>query len=154
MKLRNANPTANATGLEKLSGTSNYFIGNDPTRWQRNVPNYKKVQYKKVYSGIDLVYHGNQRQLEYDFIVSPGADPRLIAFDVQGAKAIHRDGEGDVVFKIGEREIRWNKPVVYQREKEDGAPQEIAADYAITGRHSVSFRLGKYDATKPLYMIR
>jgi hypothetical protein len=78
MKLRNANPAAKVTGVDELAGTSNYFIGNDPAKWRTNVPTYAKVKYEGIYSGIDLVYYGNQRQLEYDFIVAPGADPRRI----------------------------------------------------------------------------
>jgi hypothetical protein len=152
MKLRNANPTAKVTGLDKVAGTTNYLIGNDPAKWRKNVPNYARVQYKDVYSGIDLVYHGSQQQLEYDFVVAPGADPRRIAFDVRGAKQILRDGRGDLVFKIGQREVRWHKPFAYQKEKEGSAPREIAADYAITGKDRVGFELAKYDATKPLYI--
>ena len=79
MKLRNANPAAKVTGADELAGTSNYFIGNDPAKWRTNVPTYAKVKYEGIYPGIDLVYYGNQRQLEYDFIVAPGADPRRIA---------------------------------------------------------------------------
>src|SRR6266849_6403601 len=124
MKLRNANAAAKVTGLDELAGTSNYFIGNDPKKWRSNVSTYAKVKYEEIYSGIDLVYSGNQRQLEYDFIVAPGADPRRIAFDVSGAKRIRRDAQGELVFKMGEDEIRWHKPVVYQ--EKDGARQEIA----------------------------
>ena len=90
MKLRNANPATKVTGVDELAGKSNYFIGNDPAKWHTNVPIYAKVKYEGVYSGIDLVYYGNQRQLEYDFIVAPGANPRRIAFDVRGAKRIRR----------------------------------------------------------------
>jgi len=74
MKLVGANPEAQAVGLDELAGKSNYFIGNDPEKWHTNVPNYAKVEYREVYPGVDLVYYGNQRQLEYDFIVAPGAD--------------------------------------------------------------------------------
>ncbi len=75
MKLVGANPSPQLTGLDELPGTSNYFIGNDPSKWRTNMPNYAKVEYQDVYPGIDLVYYGNQRQLEYDFVVAPGADP-------------------------------------------------------------------------------
>src|ERR1019366_3605271 len=93
-----------------------------------------------------------QRQLEYDFIVAPGADPHRIAFDVRGAKRIRRDARGDLVLtmKMGEEEIRWHKPVVYQ--EKDGARQEIAAHYAITDTNRVGFELAKYDASRPLYI--
>jgi Bacterial Ig-like domain (group 3)/Beta-propeller repeat len=150
MKLRNANPTAKVTGVDELAGTSNYFIGNDPTKWRTNIPTYAKVKYEGIYSGIDLVYYGNQRQLEYDFIVAPGADPRRIAFDVSGAKRIRRDAHGDLVLNVGEGEIRWHEPVVYQ--EKDGERQLIAARYAITDTNRVRFELAKYDSSRPLYI--
>jgi hypothetical protein len=150
MKLRNANPAVKVTGTDELAGTSNYFIGNDPAKWRTNVPTYAKVKYEGIYSGIDLVYYGNQRQLEYDFIVAPGADPRRIVFDVRGAKRIRRDEHGELVLKIGEGEIRWHKPAVYQ--EKNGARQEIAARYAITDTHRVGFEVAAYDANRPLYI--
>ena len=150
MKLRDANPAAKVTGLDELAGTSNYFIGNDPAKWRTNVPTYAKVRYEGIYSGIDLVYYGNQRRLEYDFIVAPGADPRRIAFDIRGAKRILRNAHGDLVFKMGEDKIRWRKPVAYQ--EKDGARQFVAAQYAITGTNRVGFEVAGYDARRPLYI--
>jgi hypothetical protein len=150
MKLRNANPVATIAGVDELAGTSNYFIGSDPRKWRTGVPTYAKIKYEGIYSGVDLVYYGNQRQLEYDFIVAPGADPRRIAFDVSGAKRIRRDEHGDLVFKVGESEIRWQKPVVYQ--EKNGTRNEIAAHYAITDTNRVGFELAKYDPSRPLYI--
>jgi len=78
-----ANPQAKVIGLDELPGKSNYFIGNDPRKWRTNVPTYAKVEYQNVYPGIDLLYYGNQGgQLEYDFVVRPGGDPRSIQFAV------------------------------------------------------------------------
>ena len=81
MRLVGANATAPVTGLEELPGKSNYFIGNDPRNGAPNVPNYAKVKYANVYPGVDLVYYGNQRQLEFDFVVQPGADPKAVRLD-------------------------------------------------------------------------
>jgi Bacterial Ig-like domain (group 3)/Beta-propeller repeat len=150
MKLRNANSAARVTGVDELAGTSNYFIGNDPAKWRTNVPTYAKVKYEGIYSGIDLVYYGNQRQLEYDFIVAPGADPHRIAFDVHGAKRIRQDGRGELVFKVGADEIRWHRPVVYQ--EKDGARQSVAARYVISDTNRVGFEVAKYDDRRPLYI--
>ncbi len=150
MTLRHANPAVKVTGMDELPGTSNYFIGNDPTKWRTSVPAYKKVKYEGIYSGIDLVYYGNQRELEYDFIVAPGADLHCIAFDVRGAKRIHRNGQGDLVLKMGEGEIRLRKPVVYQ--EKNGARQKVAAHYAITDTNRVKFEVAKYDTRKTLYI--
>jgi Bacterial Ig-like domain (group 3)/Beta-propeller repeat len=150
MKLRNANSAAQVSAMDELAGTSNYFIGSDPAKWQANVPTYAKVKYVGIYSGIDLVYYGNQRQLEYDFIVAPGADPSRIAFDVSGAKRIRQDACGELVFKMGEDEIRWKAPVAYQ--EKNGALQLVAARYAVTDPNRVTFDLAKYDASRPLYI--
>ena len=150
MKLRNANPAAKVTGVDELGGRSNYFIGNDSTKWRTNVPTYAKVKYEGIYSGIDLVYYGNQRQLEYDFIVAPGADPRRIAFGVSGAQRIHQDAQGELVFKVGEDEVRWHKPVAYQ--EKNGERQLVAARYAIADGNRVGFEVAKYDAGRPLYI--
>jgi hypothetical protein len=150
MKLRDANPSAQVTGMDELAGTSNYFIGNDPAKWHTNVSTYSKVKYEGVYSGIDLVYYGNQRQLEYDFVVAPGADPNRIAFDVSGATRIHKDAHGDLLFKVGGAEIRWQKPVVYQ--EKDGKRLKVAARYSITKKDRVAFELAKYDPSRTLYI--
>jgi len=150
MKLRNANPAARVTGTDELAGKSNYFIGNDAAKWHSNVPTYAKVKYEGIYSGIDLVYYGNQRQLEYDFVVAPGADPHRIAFNVRGAKMIRQAKSGELVFKVGEDEIRWHIPVVYQ--EKNGTRQEIAAHYAITDPNRVGFEVAKYDPSRPLYI--
>ena len=132
MKLVGANPQAKVSGLEEQPGKSNYFIGNDPKKWRTNVTNYAKVKYANVYPGVDLVYYGNQGQLEYDFVVQPGADPRQIALDVgaalvaaqghpqepalNGVKGVplHVDGKGDLVVDIDGGEVIFHKPVVYQ----------------------------------------
>jgi hypothetical protein len=123
-------------------------------KWRTNIPTYGKVKYEGIYSGIDLVYYGNQRQLEYDFIVAPGADPRRIAFDVNGAKRVHKDAHGDLVFKMesGDKndEIRWHKPLVYQ--EKNRMRQLVAAQYVITHKNRVGFELAKYDTSRPVYI--
>src|ERR1700684_446492 len=82
MKLVGANSSAAVSGSEEQEDKSNYFIGNDSSQWRTNVSNYSKVRYQNAYPGVDLVYYGNQQQLEYDFVVAPGSDPRLITLDV------------------------------------------------------------------------
>jgi hypothetical protein len=78
MKLVNSNKNSQARGLEELAGKVNYLIGNEPTKWRKNINTYRRVKFESVYTGIDLTYYGNQRRLEYDFVVSPQADPNLI----------------------------------------------------------------------------
>jgi hypothetical protein len=150
MKLLGANPASNVSGVDELPGKTNYFIGNDAKRWHTNVPMYAKVKYKSVYSGIDLIYYGNQRQLEYDFVVAPGADPRRIQLGVRGARKISRSEDGDLVLAMDEGEIRWHKPAVYQQK--GGAKQEVAAHYVIKGKNRVGFAVADYDLRRPLFI--
>jgi hypothetical protein len=142
MKLAGANAGARVTGLAELPGKSNYYIGNDPKKWQTDVANYAKVEYASVYPGVDLVYYGNQGQLEYDFVVHPGADSRSIQLAIgSGEQAGSRqkaagsdagvgavgepprahhdaplrvDANGDLVVGTGDGEVRFHKPLVYQ----------------------------------------
>jgi hypothetical protein len=142
-----ANPQAHVIGVEELPGKSNYFIGNDPTQWHTNVPTYDKVKYENVYPGIDLLFYGNQRALEYDFVVRPGADVRRIALRFAGAK-LYIDNSGDLVLRMGAGTIRQKRPVVYQQV--DGARHEVGARYVRKGVHEVGVQVDDYDASRPL----
>jgi beta-propeller repeat-containing protein len=136
------------SGLEEQAGKTNYFVGRDRSKWHTNVPTYAKVQYGNVYPGIDLVYYGNQRQLEYDFVVAPGADPNKIVLAFKGADKLEIDSQGDLVLHAAGGDIRQHKPVVYQ--EIDGIRQEIAGRYVRKGDNRVGFQLAAYDATQPL----
>ncbi|HVN62992.1 MAG TPA: hypothetical protein VMT58_00030, partial [Candidatus Binataceae bacterium] len=58
MRLIGANPHPTIEGVDALPGKANYFIGNDPKQWHRDVPMYAKVMYRDIYPGIDLVFYG------------------------------------------------------------------------------------------------
>ena len=103
------------TGEEELPGKVNYFIGHDPAKWHTDVTTYAKVRYEEVYPGIDLVYYGNQGQLEYDFVVRPGADPARIRLKVAGARKMYVNEQGQLVVQTAGGAVRWNKPSVYQQ---------------------------------------
>ena len=148
MKLVGANPSPRVTGLEELPGKSNYFLGNDPDKRHTDVPNYARVQYQDVYPGVDLVYYGNQRQLEYDLVVAPGADPDAIALSFDGVEKLRIDAQGDLVLETAGGEIRQHKPLVYQ--EVDGIRREIAGSYVLNGGYQVGFQVAAYDAGKPL----
>ena len=148
MKLVGANPSPRVSGLEELPGKSNYFLGNDPDKWRTNVPHYAKVSYKDVYPGVDLVYYGNQRQLEYDLVVRPGADPDTIALSFEGVEGLRIDTQGDLVLDTSSGEIRQHKPLVYQ--EVDGVRREIAGAYALNSERKVGFQVAAYDAGQPL----
>ncbi len=161
MKLVGANPAAAVSGVEQLPGTSNYFVGNDPKQWRTAVPNYAKVHYQGVYPGVDLVYYGNQRQLEYDFVVAAGADPRAIQLDFTGtagssAKAVARtsslriDSNGDLAVRVHGREISFRKPTAYQMAAKGTAREIVEAGYVLQANGQVGIRLAPYDATRQL----
>jgi hypothetical protein len=125
--------------LEELPGKANYFIGKDPTHWRTNVPTYAKVHYRDVYPGIDLLYYGNQRQLEYDFVLAPGADPKTIVLGLKGAERLEIDAHGSLVLYAGGDSVRPHKPVVYQ--ERDGARHDIAGRYVLKRGNRVGFKV-------------
>ena len=157
MKLVGANASAKVTGLAELPGKSNYFIGSDPKKWRTNVPNYAKVKYSSVYPGVDLVYYGNHRQLEYDFVVQPGADPKAIRLEFAGdltgeqATTLRIDGNGDLVVGTVGGEVIFHRPVVYQpANHSQGTRDVLDGKYVIRGDKQVTFEVARYDKTKPL----
>ncbi len=150
VQLVNADPNARVTGLNELPGRTNYFRGNDPSRWTTNISTFAKVQYKDVLKGVDLVYYGNQGQLEYDFVVAAGADARQINLKVSGAHNLRVDPQsGDLVLEVGQEEVRFHKPVAYQNDAA-GGEDIIAADYRLDSNNRVSFALRHYDRSRPL----
>src|SRR5712692_7441488 len=148
MSLLGAKGNPKISGTEQMPGKSNYFIGNDPSQWRTNVPNYAKVRYQGVYPGIDLVYHGSHRQLEYDFIVAPGADPRQIRLGLKGVKKLELTPEGDLLLDTFGDPVRLQKPVIYQ--EFGGKREPIDGSFALSAKNTVRFRIGKYDASHPL----
>src|SRR5262245_23783908 len=149
LQLVEADPAARAAGQDLLETRSNYFIGNDPSRWHTDVPNYARVVYHDVYQGVDVVYHGSdRRQLEYDFVVAPGTSPDVIQVRVAGARALRLDGQGNLVVDTAGGELVEPAPTVYQ--EEGGARREVAGRYVLLGEDRVGFRVGPYDPGLPL----
>jgi hypothetical protein len=130
MKIVGANPSAKVDGLDELPGKSNYFIGSDQSKWSTDIPSYKKVEYRDIYPGIHLIYYGNQRQLEYDFVVTPGADPELITLSFEGCEKMRISEGGDLIISIGGgEEISFHKPHIYQ--EVEGIKRPIAGNYRL-----------------------
>ena len=135
-------------GEDPLPGRVNYFIGRDPAKWHSNVPTYASVRYQNVYPGIDLVYYGNHRQLEYDFAISPGADPSRIQFEITGANGIELDAEGNIVLQTGNGELYFPSPVIYQESQ--GLRVPVAGSYVLNDQTHVAFQVSSYDSSKRL----
>jgi beta-propeller repeat-containing protein len=146
MRLVGANSTAQAVGAAELPGKANYFIGNDPKKWRSNVPTYAQVKYSDVYPGIDLVYYGNQGELEYDFVVAPGKDPNVIGLRFQASGELHIDTNGDLVLPT--QGVRFIKPQLYQEYK--GVRRVIEGRYDLLAENTLHFLVGDYDRSKPL----
>jgi len=143
-----ANLSASLAGEEPLPGTANYFVGSDPAAWRTGVPTYAKVRYTDVYPGVDLVYYGNQRQLEYDFAVAPHADPKAIRLQFSGVTKLKLDLDGDLIVSAKDGDIAFRKPFIYQ--ERDGRRDLIAGRFTLGRRHTVSFALNDYDHSRPL----
>ena len=149
LRLMGGHPRPQVTGLEGLSGKVNYFVGNDPKNWHTGIPTFAKVRYADVYPGVDLIYYGNQGKLEYDFVVAPGANPKVIRLGFEGLNSpIQLDSEGHLVLGSEGGALRLQKPLIYQ--KIDGLRLKIAGRYSVQNDQSVGFELGPYDPGKTL----
>lgn len=148
VRLAGANPEAALSGLDQLTGASHYLIGRDPEQWRRDVPNYRAVKRTAVYPGIDVIYYGNQRQLEYDFVVAPYADPRRIALAFDGVEQVAVDDRGALRFRTPHGDLEQRAPVIYQDLR--GRRRVVDGRYVLQGPGRVGFEIASYDVTVPL----
>ena len=143
MHLAGANRSPLVLGVQELEGKVNYFMGNDPAKWRANVSMYANVKYEGVYPGVDLLYHGNQGQLEYDFLLAPGVDPSVIRLKFEGREKLYVNAQGELVVDLGSDGIRMQKPVAYQTIS--GEKKAVEASYLLSSNNQVGFKLGEYD---------
>lgn len=148
MEISGASSQVRIAGDSPLPGVSNYLVGNHPAQWRTNIPTYAKVRYSDIYPGIDLVYYGNQNQLEYDFAIAPGASPNVIRLKFAGQQRLRLAANGDLVLTGTNGPATLHKPVVYQ--EIEGRRRSIPASFQLMASHSVRFRIGSYDRTRPL----
>ena len=148
MHLIGGNPQSQIIAGNELPGRSNYFLGNDPSQWHTNVEQYERISYRDVYPGINLAFYGVQKQLEFDFIVAPGAIPAEIQFAVAGAHRIATDNSGNLILPSPAGNVLLHKPVAYQQK--DGARQPVDARFVLQAHNQVSFEIGNYDRSREL----
>src|SRR5688572_3488142 len=148
LTMTGANLKPSVEGQNELQGKINYLIGNDKSKWRTNIPTYLKVHYAEIYPKVDLVYYGNQSELEYDFIVAPGGKVQAIKFQIEGADRISVDRVGNLKLEVNKRELRLSKPVIYQ-ETDKGDRREVKGEYVLKGKE-VGFKVESYDLNKPL----
>src|SRR6185312_15592804 len=147
LELLNSNTQARVAGEEQLPGKVNYFLGNKRENWRADVPTFRRVQYEDIYPGISLAYYGNQRQLEYDFVIEPGADPKAIELRFPGVKP-KLDSRGDLLLEVGTHTVHQPRPTVYQ--ELNGQRKPVEASYVIGAEGDISFIIGDYDRTNTL----
>jgi len=126
-----------------LPGKVNYLIGADPKRWQRDLSTFGRVEYRNAYPGTDLVWHGNQGQLEYDFVVQPGADISHLGVRFDGARKLSLEADGEARIDLAKGSLRLQLPVVYQ--EISGVRKQIVGHYELKSANELGFRVGKYD---------
>ena len=132
MHLAGGNSLARVSASGQLPGKSNYFLGNDPSKWHADVPHYARVSYQDVYPGVNLAFHGAQRQTEFDFVVAPAANASPIGFHFTGAQSIKTDDSGDLVISCAAGDVLLHKPVAYQ--ELNGARQSVDARFVLKAR--------------------
>lgn len=155
MEIVGANPEATVSGQDALPGKRNYLFGDDPEKWLRNIPTYRRVRYQEVYPGIDLAYYGTQGgQLEYDFVVKPGADPNAIRLKFNGAEDVpldvSLDDAGNLHIETPGGEVIQHAPVIYQ--EVDGERISIEGGYTLLADNRIAFEVGNYDPSLPLVL--
>ncbi len=135
-------------GADRLLGVVNRYVG-APSTWETGLPTFGRVEVSGVAPGIDVVYYGNQQQLEYDFVIHPGADPRRAGVRVDGADSLSIDGNGDLVMRVGDRELRQERPVSWQTI--DGKRVPVESRFVLDeAARTVTFALGAYDPSHAL----
>jgi len=137
-----------ATGEDLQPGRVNYFLGNDRAKWHTNVPTYRRVRYKNLYPGIDLIYYGNHRELEYDFAIAPHADPGSIEFEVRGARQIELGSDGNLIVTMSGGQLQFESPHVYQ--ESNGLHVPLQGEYVIKSSNRVGFHVANFDRSKSL----
>lgn len=149
MKLVGANPDAAVTGMDEMVTKVSYFVGSDPSKWHAAVPAFGRVRYSEIYPGIDLVYYGNQRQLEYDFVVTPGADCGRISLAFEGAEKVEvEETSGDLLLHTSLGVLRQHQPQIYQ--EVNGARRMIPGRYVKRTGGEIGFTVASYDRDKTL----
>lgn len=148
LRFAGANPLPEIIGQEKLPGVVNYYLGRDPQAWQTGVPTFATVLYREIYPGIDLLFYGNEQRVEHDLIISPGADPGQIAFEVQGADPLEIDEQGDLLLPSQWGNLSLTSPTIYQ--EIDGVRSEAEGGYILQGDGQFGFWVSDYDRDYPL----
>jgi hypothetical protein len=149
IRLPGANKNARFEPLDPEPSGTSYFIGSDPAQWHRDVPHFRRLAWRSVYPGIDLIFYGQNDRLEYDFVVAPGADPSLIRLSASRPARLSLTDAGDISVRSGQSVFAMKKPVVYQKSAA-GADSPVPGRYTLAANGEVRFALGPWDRSRPL----
>ncbi|MGA2150345.1 MAG: SBBP repeat-containing protein [Bryobacteraceae bacterium] len=149
MTLRHANPNPRIEPEGRLDLRTDYYLGARPN-WHAGIASFARVRYRQVYPGVDLIYYGTEGQLEYDFVLAPGADPRAVRMKFDGVTKLSLNPEGDLVINGSEGTVVEKRPVIYQQDPARSARTEVKGGYVLLGRDTVGLRLERYDPKRAL----
>jgi hypothetical protein len=148
MRLVGADPRSRLVGEDRLSSSSNYFIGNNRDRWLTGVPHFARVRHERTHPGIDLVYRGHGSQLEFDIEVAPATDPTRFGLEFEGIDRIHLREDGSLVASAGGARLQLHAPMLFQLDGDRRLP--VPGRYRIQGERRVGFEVGRYDRSRKL----
>ena len=148
MRFAGAKLNPQMEGVSPQPGKTNYLSGNQSSQWRQSVTSYRKVRYRDVYPGIDAIYYGRLRQLEYDLVVSPGADARAIRLAFPGVESMKIDPGGDLLLSLPGGDVRQHKPVSYQQI--GGRKQSVETRFVLRENREVGFELARFDHSRPV----
>ena len=139
---------SSVVGVDELEGRTNYLIGNDPKKWHTDIPLFSKVQYSQIYQGVDVVYYGSQGRLEYDLLLAPKADPRVIRFHTEGADRVTLTKMGDLQLQTSTGTVVLRKPDIYQVDEQGRKP--VKGGYILEANNEIGIAIAAYDRTRQL----
>ena len=135
-------------GLDEVEGKANYLVGNDRTKWHTDVPLFSKVQYSQIYEGINVLYYGSQGRLEYDLLLAPKTDPRVIRFRTEGAGSVKLTKSGDLQLQTDAGTVVLRKPKMYQVDEQ--GRKQVKGGYILRRNNEIGIAIAAYDRTKQL----
>jgi uncharacterized protein (TIGR03437 family) len=141
------NKSAEIVPIDELATRTSYFVGSR-NRWLRGVPHYRRLVFKNLYRGVDVEYHTDGRELQFDLLIQPGADPRVIRMDVRGADNVRITPAGDLEMTVGDRHIIQHRPYIFQRL--GGGVTSVQGSYLRLGKSRIGFAVSRYDTRSPL----
>jgi len=143
IRLIGANPAPEMDGLEALSHRAHYFIGSEVGKWIKNVPSYRRVRYQDIYPGVDMICYSHQGELEFDFVLAPGADPNIISMSFDGIDDLQLDGEGQLHISLGAENLTMKAPAIYQEKTGEILP--VLGHYVFKDQHQIGFQIEAFD---------